>query len=78
MIFVDSSSNSKGNGVVVLVSPQGEEIKLAMWFQFYMLNNEEEYKDLLNRTFYRSKCRGHFGSGTLGFSTCCSASDGCF
>lgn len=47
MVFIDGSTNSKGNGMgVILISPEGEETKLAKWLQFLMSNNEVEYETL--------------------------------
>lgn len=47
MIFVDGLSNNEGSGVgVVLIAPQGEEIKLIVRLQFRTSNNEAECKAL--------------------------------
>lgn len=47
MIFVDGSANNEGSGVgAILISPQGEEIKLVVRLQFRSLNNEAEYEGL--------------------------------
>lgn len=48
MLIVDESANSEGNGVkIVLISPLGEETKLAMQLKFQASNNEAEYEALL-------------------------------
>lgn len=45
--YDDRSSNNEGSGVVVLISPQGEEIKLAVRLTFKASNNIAEYEALL-------------------------------
>lgn len=48
MLFVDGSSTNEGNGVgVVLISLQGEEIKLVVWLHFLVSNNKAIYEALL-------------------------------
>lgn len=47
-VFMDKSKTSEGNGMgVVLVSPHGEEMKLAIWLHFKAFDNKAEYKVLL-------------------------------
>lgn len=43
---MDSTNKSNGVGEV-LISLQGEEIKLAIWIHFRASNNEVEYETLL-------------------------------
>ncbi|XP_074577531.1 uncharacterized protein LOC141833939 [Curcuma longa] len=46
--YVDGAANKQGSGVgVVLVSPQGEEIRLAVRLGFRASNNEAEYEAVL-------------------------------
>ncbi|XP_073120616.1 uncharacterized protein [Henckelia pumila] len=47
-VYVDGSSSIEGSGVgVVLISPTGEEIKLAVKLDFKASNNESEYETIL-------------------------------
>ncbi|XP_074580899.1 uncharacterized protein LOC141837384 [Curcuma longa] len=47
-IYVDGSATKNGSGVgVVLCSPQGETLQLAVRLQFQATNNEAEYEALL-------------------------------
>lgn len=47
-VFVDDSSTRQGNGVcILLISPQGDEIKMVVQLSFKASNNEIEYKALL-------------------------------
>ncbi|XP_073152912.1 uncharacterized protein [Henckelia pumila] len=47
-VFFDGSSSMEGSGVrVVLISPTGEEVKLAVKLDFKASNNEAEYKPVL-------------------------------
>ncbi|XP_074565139.1 uncharacterized protein LOC141821675 [Curcuma longa] len=47
-VYVDGSSNKQGSGVgVLLVSPKGEEIRLAIQLSFKASNNEAEYEAVL-------------------------------
>ncbi|XP_074556260.1 uncharacterized protein LOC141812118 [Curcuma longa] len=47
-IYVDGSATKKGSGVgVLLCSPQGETLHLAVKLQFWATNNEAEYEALL-------------------------------
>ncbi|XP_073130781.1 uncharacterized protein [Henckelia pumila] len=47
-VYVDDSSNSEGCGVgVFLISPRGDEIRLAVRLEFRASNNEAEYEALL-------------------------------
>ncbi|XP_073119533.1 uncharacterized protein [Henckelia pumila] len=46
-VYVDGSSNSEGCGVgVLLISPQGDEIRLAVRLDFRASNNEAEYEQV--------------------------------
>ncbi|XP_075481082.1 uncharacterized protein LOC142521778 [Primulina tabacum] len=47
-VYVDGSSSKDGSGVaVVLISPAGEEVKLAVRLDFRASNNEAEYEAVL-------------------------------
>ncbi|XP_073152040.1 uncharacterized protein [Henckelia pumila] len=47
-VYVDGSSNSEGCGVgVFLISPRGDEIRLAVRLDFRASNNEAEYEAVL-------------------------------
>ncbi|XP_073120867.1 uncharacterized protein [Henckelia pumila] len=47
-VYVDGSSNSEGCGVgVLLISPQGDEIRLAVRLDFRASNDEAEYEVVL-------------------------------
>ncbi|XP_073304191.1 uncharacterized protein [Primulina huaijiensis] len=47
-VYVDGSSSKEGSGVgVVLISPVGEEVKLAVRLDFRASNNEAEYEAVL-------------------------------
>ncbi|XP_073129182.1 uncharacterized protein [Henckelia pumila] len=47
-VYVDGSSNSEGCGVgVLLISPQGDDIRLAVRLDFRASNNEAEYEAVL-------------------------------
>ncbi|XP_073153648.1 uncharacterized protein [Henckelia pumila] len=47
-VYVDGSSNSEGCGVgVLLIFPQGDEIRLAFKLDFRASNNDSEYEALL-------------------------------
>lgn len=47
-VFVDNSATRKGSGVgVLLVSPQGDEIKITIQLCFKASNKEAEYEALL-------------------------------
>ncbi|XP_075492466.1 uncharacterized protein LOC142530518 [Primulina tabacum] len=47
-VYVDGSSSKEGSGVgVVLISPAGKEVKLAVRLDFRASNNEAEYKAVL-------------------------------
>ncbi|XP_073137842.1 uncharacterized protein [Henckelia pumila] len=47
-VYVDGSSNSEGCGVgVLLISPHGDEIRLAVRLDFRASNNEAEYEAVL-------------------------------
>ncbi|XP_073130891.1 uncharacterized protein [Henckelia pumila] len=47
-VYVDGSSSIEGSGVgVVLISPMGEEMKLAVKLDFKASNNEAEYEAVL-------------------------------
>ncbi|XP_073121516.1 uncharacterized protein [Henckelia pumila] len=47
-VYVDGFSNSEGCGVgVLLISPQGDEIRLAVRLDFRASNNEAEYEAVL-------------------------------
>ncbi|XP_073298466.1 uncharacterized protein [Primulina huaijiensis] len=49
-VYVDGSSSKEGSGVwVVLISPAGEEVKLAVRLDFRASNNEAEYEAVLAR-----------------------------
>ncbi|XP_074577859.1 uncharacterized protein LOC141834411 [Curcuma longa] len=46
--YVDGASNKQGSGVgVLLVSPQGEEVRLSVRLSFKASNNEAEYEAVL-------------------------------
>ncbi|XP_073025051.1 uncharacterized protein [Primulina eburnea] len=47
-VYVDGSSSKQGSGVgVVLISPAGKEVKLAVRLDFRASNNEAEYEAVL-------------------------------
>ncbi|XP_075473890.1 uncharacterized protein LOC142504936 [Primulina tabacum] len=47
-VYVDGSLSKDGSGVgVVLISPAGEEVKLAVWLDFRASNNEAEHEAVL-------------------------------
>ncbi|XP_073133543.1 uncharacterized protein [Henckelia pumila] len=47
-VYVDGSSNGEGCGVgVLLISPHGDEIRLAVRLDFRAFNNEAEYEAML-------------------------------
>ncbi|XP_073275397.1 uncharacterized protein [Primulina huaijiensis] len=48
-VYVDGSSTNEGSGVgVLLISPKGDEVKLAVRLDFRASNNEAEYEAVLN------------------------------
>ncbi|XP_062119432.1 uncharacterized protein LOC133833606 [Humulus lupulus] len=47
-IFVDGASNENGVGaVIILISPQGQQLQSSLHFQFEASNNEAEHKAML-------------------------------
>lgn len=47
-MYVDGSSTMDGSGIgILLISPQGDEIKLAVQLHFWTSNNETESDTLL-------------------------------
>ncbi|XP_075479532.1 uncharacterized protein LOC142520442 [Primulina tabacum] len=47
-VFVDGAARKEGSGVgVVIVSPTGEKIKIAVRLNFRASNNEAEYKSVV-------------------------------
>ncbi|KAL0395405.1 UNVERIFIED_CONTAM: hypothetical protein Slati_4506700 [Sesamum latifolium] len=48
LLHVDGSSTAQGSGAgILLTTPQGEDLKFAVKFEFNVLNNEAEYEALV-------------------------------
>ena len=48
VVFVDGSSNKKyGGAVVLLITPEGEELSSSLRLEFRTTNNEAEYEAII-------------------------------